>query len=191
MPLPIQRFALAFLLAAALPVSAAAGSDEDPRALRAAEPAPESQPKPRAVLPTGGTGLVPVYFVPQDNDANATVIFLYNTSADDASVDLSGYSSNGVLVYHLVLDVPAGGFTRLVSDAVAAAPPPSWDAAAMPTPAPVVVTNFTDFTYYARFLLPAGLHVDGFIEYNPGTGVVDPRATNARVPLHFSVGTAP
>jgi hypothetical protein len=191
MALPIQRVALAVLLAAALPLAAAAGSDEDPRELRAAEPAPA--PQPRAALPTGGDGAQPVWFVPQDNDANGTVLFLYSTRTDDVTVPVRGYSYNGVLVYSLNVDVAAGSFVRLVSDSVVAAPPPSWAThpSGNPDATTAIVTNFTDFTYYARLLLPAGVHVDGFIEYNPGTGVIDPRAANARVPLHFSVGTAP
>jgi hypothetical protein len=195
MNLPIQRVALAVLLAAALPLPAAAGSDEDPRELRAAEPAPEPQPEPqpRATLPTGGDGAQPVYFVPQDQDANGTVIFLYNTRTDDVTVPLRGFNYDGSMIYALNIDLPAGGFRRLVSDSVVSAPPPSWatNPPGHPEVTQVIVTNFTDFVYYARFLLPAGVHVDGFIEYNPGTGVIDPRAEKARVPLHFSVGSAP
>jgi hypothetical protein len=192
----IQLVALAVLLAAALPLLprvAAAGSDEDPRELRAAQPAPEPQRQPRATLPTGGDGAQPVWFVPQDNANNATVIFLYSTRTDDVTVPLRGYSYNGVLVYSLNIDVAAGSFVRLVSDSVVTAPPPSWAThpSGNPDATTAIVTNFTDFTYYARLLLPAGVHVDGYIEWNPGTGVVDPNAPTARVPLHFSVGTAP
>lgn len=52
----------------------------------------------------------------------------------------------------------------------------------------MIVTNFTDFTHTAMLLLPNGVKVDGYVEWNPGTGTIDPRAAAARVPLRFSVG---
>jgi hypothetical protein len=67
---------------------------------------------------------------------------------------------------------------HLLSDSVAAAPPPSF--------ANSVVTNFTDFTTYATLDVPPGVRFDGYLIFNPGTGTVDPRADQGAIPLRFS-----
>ncbi|MCB9446110.1 MAG: hypothetical protein H6669_17930, partial [Ardenticatenaceae bacterium] len=103
------------------------------------------------VLPTPVPGETQVYFVPTDNDATATVLFLYNTDTVAHIVALRGFSYNGVLVYSLNINVGATSFLRLASDSIASAPPPSWA-----TPAPII-TNFTDFTYFASLSLPKGV----------------------------------
>jgi len=133
-----------------------------------------------SVLATPIPGETQVYFVPSDSDGTATVLYLYNTDTVNHTVALRGYSYNGVLGYSLNINVPAAGFLRLVSDSVAAAPPPSWA-----TPAPIV-TNFTDFTYLASLSLPKGVKAEGYIVFNPGTGVVDPRLDQGAIPLRFS-----
>lgn len=126
-------------------------------------------------------GETQVYFVPTDNDATATVLSLYNTDTVAHVVPIRGYSYNGILVYSLNVNIGATSLLRLSSDAIAAAPPPSWV-----TPAPVIV-NFTDFTYFASLSLPTGVRVEGYTLFNPGTGLVDPRADQGAVPLVFSV----
>ena len=131
-------------------------------------------------LPTPVPGESLVYFVPTDNDATATVLYLYNTDTVAHIVALRGFSYNGVLVYSLNINVGASSFLRLASDSIASAPPPSWA-----TPAPII-TNFTDFTYFASLSLPKGVKVEGYTLYNPGTGVVDPRSDQGAVPLRFS-----
>jgi hypothetical protein len=136
------------------------------------------------VLPTPIPGETLVYFVPTDNDATATVLYLYNTDGVAHTVALRGFSYNGVLVYSLNLNVGANSFLRLASDSIAASPPPSWA-----TPAPVI-TNFTDFTYFASLSLPKGVKVEGYTLYNPGTGVVNPRQDQGAVPLRFSTDPA-
>jgi hypothetical protein len=100
------------------------------------------------------------------------------------TVALRGYRYNGVLGYSLNINVAATSFVCLISDAVAAAPPPSWA-----TPAPII-TNFTDFTYFASLSLPAGVKVEGYTLFNPGTGVVDPRLDQGALPLRFSTDPA-
>jgi hypothetical protein len=132
------------------------------------------------VLPTPVPGETLVYFVPTDNDATATVLFLYNTDTVTHIVALRGFSYNGVLVYSLNITVKAGSFLRLASDSIASAPPPSWA-----TPAPVI-TNFTDFTYFASLSLPRGVKAEGYVLSNSGTGVVDPRLDQGAIPLRFS-----
>jgi hypothetical protein len=131
-------------------------------------------------LPTPIPGETLIYFVPSDNDATATVIYLYNTDTTAHIVALRGFSYNGVLVYSLNINVPATGFIRLGSDSIAAAPPPSWA-----TPAPII-TNFTDFTYFASLSLPRGVKAEGYVLFNPGTGVIDPRLDQGAIPLRFS-----
>jgi hypothetical protein len=135
-------------------------------------------------LPTPIPGESLVYFVPTDNDASATVIHLYNTDSTAHIVRLRGFSYNGVLVYSLNINVAAGSFLRLASDSIASAPPPSWA-----TPAPII-TNFTDFTYFASLSLPQGVKAEGYVLFNPGTGIVDPRKDQGAIPLRFSTDPA-
>jgi hypothetical protein len=135
-------------------------------------------------LPTPVPGESQVYFVPTDNDATATVLYLYNTDTVAHIVALRGFSYNGVLVYSLNINIGATSFLRLASDSIASAPPPSWA-----TPAPII-TNFTDFTYFASLSLPKGVKAEGYTLFNPGTGVVDPRADQGAIPLRFSTDPA-
>ena len=135
-------------------------------------------------LPTPIPGESLVYFVTADSDATATVIILYNTDSVAHVVALRGYNYNGALGYSLNITVDAGSFLRLSSDSIAAAPPPSWA-----TPAPII-TNFTDFTYFASLSLPSGVRAEGYTLFNPGTGTVDPRADQGEIPLRFSTDPA-
>ncbi len=135
-------------------------------------------------LPTPVPGETQVYFVPTDNDATATVLYLYNTDTVTRTVALRGFSYNGVLVYSLNISIGATSFLRLASDSIVASPPPSWA-----TPAPIM-TNFTDFPYFASLSLPRGVKVEGYTLSNPGTGVVDPRADQGATPLRFSTDPA-
>jgi hypothetical protein len=160
------------------PIQSLSGDDEHP-----------STNNPMSVqaasaLPTPVPGETQVYFTTADSDATATVLFLYNTDAVDHVVALRGYSYSGVLGYSLNINVGAGSFVRLTSDSVAAAPPPSWA-----TPAPIV-TNFTDFTYFASLSLPKGVKVEGYTLFNPGTGTVDPRLDQGAIPIRFSTDPA-
>jgi hypothetical protein len=142
------------------------------------------RPETVNVLPTPIPGETLVYFVPTDNDATATVLYLYNTDTVAHVVALRGFSYNGILVYSLNINVGATSFLRLASDSIAAAPPPSWA-----TPAPII-TNFTDFTYFASLSLPKGVKAEGYVLFNPGTGVVDPRLDQGAIPLRFSTDPA-
>ena len=137
-----------------------------------------------SALATPTPGETQVYFVPTDNDATATVLLLYNTDTVGHTVALRGFSYNGVLVYSLNINILPTSFLRLASDSIASAPPPSWA-----TPAPII-TNFTDFTYFASLSLPKGVKVEGYVIFNPGTGVVDPRKDQGAIPLRFSTDPA-
>ena len=141
-------------------------------------------PQSPDVLPTPIPGETQVFFVPTDNDATATVLYLYNTDTVAHIVALRGFSYNGLVVYSLNINIGATSFLRLASDSIASAPPPSWA-----TPAPII-TNFTDFTYYAMLSLPNGVKVEGYTLFNPGTGVVDPRQDQGAIPLRFSTDPA-
>lgn len=173
---------------AAIGLSSNIGPDQTP------SPAPGSDELPPTnlvagansvgALPTPIPGQTQVYFVPSDNDATATVLYLYNTDTVAHVVPLRGFSYNGVLVYSLNINIAANSFLRMASDSIASAPPPSWA-----TPAPVI-TNFTDFTYFASLSLPKGVKVEGYIVFNPGTGVVDPRKDQGAIPLRFSTDPA-
>jgi hypothetical protein len=145
---------------------------------------PESALAPDFVLPTPVPGETQVYFVPTDNDATATVIYLYNTDNVARVVALRGFNYDGALVYAQNINIAASSFLRLTSDSVAAAPPPSWA-----TPAPIT-TNFTDFVYFASLSLPHGVKVEGYTIFNPGTGTVDPRKDQGAIPLRFSTDPA-
>jgi hypothetical protein len=137
-----------------------------------------------AILPTQIPGETLVYFTTTDSDATATVIFLTNTDSVSHTVALRGYSYNGVLGYSLNIVVGPSSIKRLTSDAIAAAPPPSWA-----TPAPII-TNFTDFTYFGSLSLPKGVKAEGYTLFNPGTGTVDPRADQGEIPLRFTTDPA-
>ncbi len=139
-----------------------------------------NSPQSPGALPTPIPGETLVYFVPTDNDATATVLYLYNKDTVNHIVALRGFSYNGVLVYSLNINVSATSILRLGSDSVVSAPPPSWA-----TPAPII-TNFTDFTYFASLSLPPGVEVEGYTLFNPGTGVENPRSDQGAIPLHFS-----
>ncbi len=139
---------------------------------------------PAFILPTPIPNETLVYFVPTDNDATATVLFLYNTDTVSHVIALRGFNYDGAMVYAQNITVPAASFRRLISDSVHSAPPPSWA-----TPAPIT-TNFTDFVYFASLSLAKGVKVEGYTLFNPGTGVVDPRSDQGAIPLRFSTDPA-
>jgi hypothetical protein len=132
-----------------------------------------------AALPAPIPGETLVYFFTADSDATATVINMLNTDSVPHTVALRGYSATGVLGYSLNITIDATSIVRLASDSIVAGAPPSWT-----TPAPII-TNFTDFTFFASLSLPRGVKVDGYVLFNPGTGTVDPRLDQGAIPLRF------
>ncbi len=157
----------------------AGGEDELPQAGIGSQPL-----APAFSLPTPIPGETLLYFVPTDNDATATVLYLYNTESVTHTIALRGFNYDGAMVYAQNIVVPATSFRRLTSDSIAAAPPPSWA-----TPAPIT-TNFTDFVYFASLSLPKGVKVEGYTLFNQGTGTVNPRLDQGEVPLRFSTDPA-
>jgi hypothetical protein len=158
---------------------AAAGSDEIPPAGGAPR-----VPVGPLVLPTPIPGEALVYFFPSDSDATATVLNLLNTDSVAHTVALRGYSSDGVLVYSANIVIPAASMQRVMTDSVAASPPPSWT-----SPVPYLA-NLTDYVYFASLSLPKGVKADGYTLFNAGTGTIDPRADQGSVPLRFSADPA-
>jgi hypothetical protein len=149
---------------------------------------------PRALfaLPTPTPGETLAYFFPTDNDATGTVMFLLNTDSVDHTVALRGFNHDGAMVYAQNINVPAASMRRLISDSVAANPPPSWSGPNSTPPyssgVDNITTNFTDFVYFASVSLPKGVKVDGYTIFNPGTGTVDPRKDQGAIPLRFMTG---
>jgi hypothetical protein len=146
------------------------GGDETPPTSRLGNVQPQS-------IAATSTGAL-VYFAPQDNDANATVLLLYNTGAVTRTVTITGYNETGAFAGSWILNIGPKRLVHAVSDSVAASPPPSW--------ANAVVVNFTDFTFIAGMAVPQDVKVDGYVIFNPGTGTVDPRADQGGIPLRFS-----
>jgi hypothetical protein len=166
----------------------AAGTDE-----QSPPNAKPSAPEGKFVLPAPTPGETLAYFFPSDNDATATVMFLLNTDSVDHLVALRGYNFDGALVYALNITVPAANMRRLISDSLAASPPPSWvgPAGGNPNGVDPIITNFTDFTYFASLSLPKGVGVSGYTLFNPGTGVIDPRQDQGAIPLQFIMKDKP
>jgi hypothetical protein len=148
--------------------------------------APPAAKRPLGTFAAPVPGETLAWFFPTDNDATGTVIYLLNTDSVAHTVQLRGYNFDGAMVYAQNIDLPAISMRRLVSDSVAAAPPPSWAGPPGNTSgvAPIT-TNFTDFVYFASFSLAKGVKVDGYVVFNPGTGTIDPRADQGAIPLRF------
>jgi hypothetical protein len=150
---------------------------------------PPSSRAPRALpraLPAPTPGETLTYFFPSDNDATATVLYLLNTDSVAHTVPLRGYGADGTLVYSLNIALPATSMRRLASDSIVSNPPPSWGSPTDPNIPDPIITNFTDFTFFASLSLPRGVKVDGYTLFNPGTGVVDPRQDQGAIPLRFT-----
>jgi hypothetical protein len=145
-----------------------------------------------AALQPANPGETLVFFFPTDHDASATVLYLLNTDTVSHIVALRGYSQHGILVYSLDINIGATSMLRLSSDSIASNPPPSWtkiNNGTDPNTDWPIITNFTDFTYFASLSLPKGVKVDGYVLFNPGTGVVDPRQDQGAIPLRFMTQT--
>jgi hypothetical protein len=150
------------------------GSDEAPYATVQAGGQPESP-----AVPNAGTNTL-VYFSPQDNDGTTTVSMLYNTSEVTITVNLKSFHADNTLVYNSNITVGPGGLIHLISDSLVASPPTSWGGSNS------LLFNFGDSTTYVVLSIPAGVRLDGYSVFNPGTGTIDPRTDQGGVPLRFS-----
>lgn len=172
--------ATAFLLAARSSVGAQSGGSDE---------APDHQPlvivptqfqidKSAALMAAGPSSTV--YFTSQDSNDTNTILFLYNTSAVQVTVDIAGYNMTGGQTVGTALIIPANGLVRITADQLSTAgtgPPASWSNA--------VLIDFGDATAYVRLTLPAGVKPDGWIAWM-NSPVFDPRASVGTVPLRFS-----
>jgi hypothetical protein len=121
-----------------------------------------------------------VYFTPQDENTNTTVLFLYNTNPVTATVSLDTYYLNGSLTLSTTIAVPPNSLVRICGDAVSTISS-SWQN--------VVLVNFTTFSTYAKMTLPAKVKAEGFVVWDT-TGIYDPLVSLQTLPLRFSTDTA-
>ncbi|MCB8922851.1 MAG: hypothetical protein H6662_14785 [Ardenticatenaceae bacterium] len=128
------------------------------------------------LAPTADSRLV--YFSPQDNPATATVITLYNSGDITQTIPVQGINSNGEVIMDVSVELGAHDMVHLVSDDVAASPPPSW--------ADAILANFTDSSTYGVMAVPQDVKLDGYVLFNGGTGTVDPYQDQGAIPLRFS-----
>lgn len=110
-------------------------------------------------------------FAPQDNDANGTCLNLVNLGSAAQQVSIRGFGTGGGSSGVWTQNLAAHGMARACSDSLVASPPPSW--------AGTAIFNFTDFTFHAMAILPPHVFIEGFVQWNPGTGTIDPRATDS------------
>jgi len=116
-----------------------------------------------------------VYFTPQDENTNTTVLFLYNLNAVPATVGLQTFYTNGSLTVNTSIDVPALSMVRVCADGVSTTSA-SWAGATL--------VNLTTFSAYAKMTVPAGVLYDGYVAWNTA-GVYDPLVVNQVLPLRF------
>ncbi|MBK8989221.1 MAG: hypothetical protein IPM39_24685 [Chloroflexi bacterium] len=172
----VLMFAAAYMMsrptAEAYSQAAQIGSDEAPQH----DDGPDAGAIPFS--PNSFPGTQPVYFSPSDNDGTATVVIVYNTTAVTQTAYIQGLNSSGSLTVNS--EIPLNPYERkfLISDSLAAGPPPSWQNN--------LLTNFTDFSTVGVLFVPAGVYFDGFIVFNFGADTIDPRADQGGIPLHFS-----
>ncbi len=151
-----------------------AGSDEDPNA-------PFEMIVPEEFrTPAGGASVAAstttLYFTPQDNDINTTVMFFYNTGDAPATVMATTYAEDGTVLYNFSVTVPVRHFVRVCGDVILNAPP-SWVNA--------VLWNFRDFSVYAKMVVPAGIKVDAYVVWD-GLNGYDPSVAVDTAPIRFS-----
>jgi hypothetical protein len=163
--------------------------------VRGSSPAPNSDndpaARPEVVIPemyrvaspgsteaASGTAAT-VWFTPEDTNDTTTVIFLFNPTAQAATVDMIGYGRTGAQTISTSVNVPARQLVRIVSDSVASADlPPSWQSP--------VLWNYTDSAVYAKLTLPVTVHLQAYVAWAGNSGTYDPNNTGPKVPLRFS-----
>jgi hypothetical protein len=117
-----------------------------------------------------------VYFTPQDEDTNCTVLVLYNTGDTPASVGLQTFTLDGSMRINTTIDVPAHNLVRVCTDPVSTTAP-GW--------ANTLLINFMTYSVYGKLTLPAGVKVDGYVVWNFDT-TYDPTKKAVTLGLRFS-----
>lgn len=150
----------------------------------------DETPRPEIVLdseftplsPGNFPGTHPAYFSPSDHTGTATVIILYNTTAVTKTAYIQAFNDAGNLTVNA--EVPLTPYERkfLISDALVASPPPSWEN--------YLLTDFADFSTVGVIYVPDGVFFDGYVVFNSATNTIDPRADQGALPLHFSTDPA-
>ena len=121
-----------------------------------------------------------VYFTPEDENTSTTVLFLYNTNAATATVDLQTFYINGSLTISTSVAIPPLGLIRICADTVTTVSA-SW--------ANTVLVNFTTFSAYAKMTVPMGVKAEGYVAWDIA-GFYDPLSSTQTLPLRFSTDPA-
>jgi hypothetical protein len=95
------------------------------------------------------------------------------------TVILQAININGLYMVNLQIHIGGLHKVRVVSDNVAASPPPSWQN--------TYFANFTDFSNVAWLQLPPGVKAKAYMVYNRSTGTIDPRADQGDLPIRLSI----
>jgi hypothetical protein len=136
------------------------------------------QPRPATGGDAASTALVaPIYFTPQDENTSTTVLFLYNTGATTATVDIATYGLDGSPYLSTSVAVPPDGLVRICADEVDTISA-SWQ--------DVVWINFTTSSTYGSMTLPDGVKAEGYVVWNGGV-TYDPLQIVPALSLRFSI----
>jgi hypothetical protein len=160
--------------------SAGAGTDSNPTGLPQVVIPELYRPTQSSADSATAASVATVYFTPQDENTSTTVLFLYNTNADTATVGLQTFYINGSLTISTSVALPPLGLVRICADSVSTVSA-SWQN--------VVLVNFTTFSAYAKMTLPAGVKADGYVAWDT-TGVYNPLTNTQTLPLRFSTDPA-
>lgn len=134
------------------------------------------RPSAADTTPSQAEATTTVYFTPQDENTNTTVLFLYNTTATTATVGLQTFYINGSLTVSTSVAIPPLGLVRICADTVSTVSA-SWTN--------YILVNFTTFSAYAKMTVPTGVKADGYVAWDI-TGVYDPLTNTQTLPLRFS-----
>lgn len=125
---------LALMLTFSTAAQSQGPSDSNPAAAPEVVVPEMYQPSPAQAAAAAASGDALVYFTPIDENTCVTCLFLYNTEATLATVNLRTYRLDGVLYLNTNINVPAGGLVRICSDTVSSVSS-TWQS--------VVLVNFT------------------------------------------------
>ena len=152
--------------------AALGGSDSQPSGTAATGSA---APRAREAVASASAIANTLYFTPQDENTNTTLLFLYNTTASPDTALLDTYYLNGSVTISTAIGVPANGLVRICTDNVSTVSSSFTGA---------TLVNFTTFSAYARLRLPAGLRASAYVAWDT-TGIFDPLQSVEVMPLRM------
>ena len=117
-----------------------------------------------------------LYFTPQDNMRNTTVLFLYNTSNTYKVASLMTFRLDGSPYIDATFGLPPGEMWRICGDLVDTNIETWWGYAYL---------SFGNPSAHAMLTLPPGMKVEGYIAWNGGT-TYDPQDAVPTLPIRFS-----